>query len=174
MKSRTRARSVALQALYEIDLTGHQPGMVWEQRSAEAELDEKLAEFAYQIIFGVLPIHTMLDGFIAQYAPEWPMDQVATIDRNILRIALWEFAVYRNTPIKVAINEAVELAKAFGSDSTPRFVNGVLGSLADHQNEIRQVLEPLAKGGGQNGASSSNGAARANGTAGADTPQGSG
>jgi N utilization substance protein B len=82
------------------------------------------------------------------------MDQVATIDRNILRIALWEFAVYRNTPIKVVINEAVELAKTFGSDSTPRFVNGVLGSLADHQNEIRQYLNPPADANSTNGAAS--------------------
>ncbi len=144
MKSRTRARSVALQALFEIDLTGHQPGPVWEQRSEDEALDAKLAEFSRQIIFGVLPIHARLDDFIAQYAPEWPMDQVATIDRNILRIALWEFAIYRKTPIKVIINEAVELAKTFGSDSTPRFVNGVLGSLADHQNEIRQHFNPSA------------------------------
>jgi N utilization substance protein B len=68
---------------------------------------------------------------------------VAVIDRNILRIALWEFAVHRETPIKVAINEAVELAKTYGSDSTPRFVNGVLGSLAGRQNEIRQALKIL-------------------------------
>lgn len=155
MKSRTRARSVALQALYEIDLTGHQPGLVWEQRSADEQLDARLTEFARQIIFGVLPIHTLLDEFIAQYAPEWPMDQVATIDRNILRIALWEFAIYRKTPIKVVINEAVELAKTYGSDSTPRFVNGVLGSLADHQNEIRQHFNPPgdANGNNANGAS---------------------
>lgn len=169
MKSRTRARSVALQALYEIDLTGHQPGLVWEQRSAEAELDDRLAEFARQIIFGVLPLHARLDGFIAQYAPEWPMDQVATIDRNILRIALWEFAVYHNTPIKVAINEAVELAKTFGSDSTPRFVNGVLGSLADHQNEIRQYLNtPADASAGSTGAANPNNPPQPNGAAGSD------
>ena len=75
---------------------------------------------------------------IAEHAPEWPMDQVAVIDRNILRIALWEFAVSEVTPIKVAINEAIELAKVFGSDSSSRFVNGVLGSLVDHQEEIHQ------------------------------------
>ncbi len=138
MKSRTRARSIALQALYEIDLTGHPPGQVWEQRIADEEMDASLAEFARQIIMGVWPIARELDSFIAEHAPEWPLDQVATIDRNILRIALWEFAVYGRTPIKVAINEAVELAKVFGSDSTPRFVNGVLGSLAQRQNEIRQ------------------------------------
>jgi transcription antitermination protein NusB len=141
MKPRTRARSIALQALYEIDITGHPPGLVWEQRVAEDALDEKLAEFARLIILGVWPIANILDGFIAEHAPEWPLDQVATIDRNILRIALWEFAVYNKTPIKVAINEAVELAKVYGSDSTPRFVNGVLGSLAQRQNEIRQSLQ---------------------------------
>ena len=64
----------------------------------------------------------------------------AAIDRNILRIACWEFTVQEGTPVKVAINEAVELAKMFGSDSAPRFVNGVLGSLAEHQNDIRQSL----------------------------------
>ena len=70
-----------------------------------------------------------------------PLDQIAAIDRNILRIALWEFAVYHDTPIKVAINEAVELAKQFGSDSAPRFINGVLGALADHQHEIQQAIQ---------------------------------
>jgi transcription antitermination protein NusB len=141
MKPRTRARSIALQALYEIDLTGHPPGLVWEQRIEEAEMDSQLAEFARLIIMGVWPIANKLDKFISQHAPEWPLDQVAIIDRNILRIALWEFAVYGKTPIKVAINEAVELAKVYGSDSTPRFVNGVLGSLAQRQNEIRQSLK---------------------------------
>ena len=143
MKPRTRARSLALQALYEIDLTGHNPGNVWEHRVADSDLDDKLVEFARLIIVGVWPMALKLDEFIAQHAPEWPLDQVATIDRNILRIALWEFAVYGKTPIKVAINEAVELAKVYGSDSTPRFVNGVLGSLAQRQNEIRQSLMSL-------------------------------
>jgi N utilization substance protein B len=141
MKPRTRARSAALQALYELDITDHAPGEVWEQRVIDAELDENQAQFAHQIIFGVLPLAAVLDEFIGKHAPEWPLDQVATIDRNIIRIALWEFAVYKKTPIKVAINEAVELAKAFGSESTPRFVNGVLGSLANSQNEIQQSLQ---------------------------------
>lgn len=141
MKPRTRARSVALQALYEIDLTNHPIGLVIEQRLEETAMNENLAEFVRQIVVGVTPIYTTLDKFIAEHAPDWPMDQVAVIDRNILRIALWEFAVYQKTPIKVAINEAVELAKAFGSDSTPRFVNGVLGSLANRQNELQQALQ---------------------------------
>lgn len=142
MKSRTKARSLALQVLYEIDLTGHLPGHTLDQRLLEDPLDDKLCEFTHDIVFGVLPIIEKLDYLIAQHAPEWPLDQVAVIDRNILRIALWEFAVAGCTPIKVAINEAIELAKIFGSDSTPRFVNGVLGSLASRQSEIKQALAP--------------------------------
>jgi N utilization substance protein B len=141
MKPRTRARSIALQALYEIDIARHPPDQVVEERLADNELDGKLAEFTRQIVFGVLPLVNRLDSYIAQHAPEWPLDQVAIIDRNILRIALWEIALSDQTPIKVAINEAVELAKMFGSDSTPRFVNGVLGSLAERQDEILQAFK---------------------------------
>jgi N utilization substance protein B len=144
MKSRTRARGVALQALYEIDLAGHPPGVVLEERLKENELDGELAEFARQIVIGVAPLFETLDRFIAEHAPEWPLDQVAIIDRNILRLALWEFAVYGETPIKVVINEAVELSKIYGSDSTPRFVNGVLGSLAAQENELRAALKKAA------------------------------
>jgi N utilization substance protein B len=138
MKPRTRARSIALQALYEIDIANHPPELVINQRIEETGLDDKLSNFARQILFGVLPVIYQLDKIIAEYAPEWPLDQVATIDRNILRIALWEIAVENQTPVKVAINEAIELGKEYGSDSTPRFVNGVLGSLVIHQNEITQ------------------------------------
>ena len=142
MKSRTRARSLALQALYEVDITDHPPAEVFKARLEEEPLTDELAEFSRQIIFGVLPLLGILDQIIAEYAPEWPLDQIAAIDRNILRIACWEFASPDgDTPIKVAINEAVELAKLFGSDSAPRFVNGVLGSLAEHQHEIRQSLQ---------------------------------
>jgi len=140
MKSRTKARSIALQVLYEVDVTGHSPIVALGQRLVDEELDKNLEDFSRQIINGVFPITKKLDDFIAQHAPEWPMDQVAVIDRNILRIALWEFAVAGCTPVKVAINEAVELAKIYGSDSAPRFVNGVLGSLATRQNEIRRSL----------------------------------
>jgi N utilization substance protein B len=143
MKARTRARAFALQALYEIDMAGHPPLLVISDRLADNDLDEKMADFFSQITMGVWPIVEALDQFIAEHAPEWPLDQVATVDRNIMRIALWEFAVSENTPIKVAINEAVELAKVFGSDSSPRFINGVLGSLATRQNEIRQSLQHL-------------------------------
>ena len=140
MKSRTRARCLALQALYEIDTASHPPAEVLQQRLEESPLSVELADFARQIIFGVLPLAHELDLIIAEYAPEWPLEQIAPIDRNILRVACWEFMVQGETPVKVAINEAVELAKLYGSDSTPRFVNGVLGSLADHQPEIQQKI----------------------------------
>ena len=140
MKARTRARGIALQALYEIDLVGHPPGQVLQERLLDEPQTDELAEFTRQILFGVLPLRELLDTILARYAPEWPLDQIAPVDRNILRIAAWEFAGKQGTPIKVAINEAVELAKAFGSDSAPRFVNGVLGSLAEHENEVVQFL----------------------------------
>jgi N utilization substance protein B len=143
MKPRTRARSLALQVLYEVDIANHPPGEIFKLRLEETPLPDDLAEFSRQIIFGVLPITSTLDHLIAKYAPEWPLDQIAAIDRNILRIALWEFAVYGETPLKVAINEAVEMAKLYGSDSAPRFVNGVLGALAEHQSEIRQAVQNL-------------------------------
>ncbi len=141
MKPRTRARSLALQVLYEVDLANHPPGDIYKLRLEETPLSDELSEFARQIIFGVIPLTHILDQIIANYAPEWPLDQIAAIDRNILRMALWEFAVYQETPVKVAINEAVELAKQYGSDSAPRFVNGVLGALADHQHEIQQAIQ---------------------------------
>lgn len=141
MKPRTRARGVALQALYEIDLTGHVPLVVIRERIEEADLDSELADFAIQIVRGVWPMINDLDAYIAENAPEWPLDQVAAIDRNILRMALWEFAVSNETPIKVAINEAVELGKVYGSDSSARFINGVLGSLSGQLNKIQQALK---------------------------------
>ena len=146
MKARTKARGIALQALYEIDVVGHPPAEVLQERLKEEPQSADLAEFSRQILFGVLPIREELDVILAKYAPEWPLDQIAAVDRNILRIAAWEFAGTQGTPVKVAINEAVELAKAFGSDSAPRFVNGVLGSLAEHENEVVQFLKSKQHG----------------------------
>lgn len=95
-------------------------------------------EFASQLVTGVIAYIDDIDRLIARYAPEWPLDQMAVIDRNILRIAIYEFLILGETPVKVAINEAVELAKLYASDSAPRFINGVLGSLADQGNVIKQ------------------------------------
>lgn len=140
MKSRTRARGIALQVLYEHDLTGHPIGIIIEERLSDEYLDENLQEFVRTIVMGVVPLIEYLDEVVSEHAPEWPLDQVAVIDRNILRIALWEFTVAQITPVKVAINEAIELAKSYGSDSSSRFVNGVLGSLVDHQTEIHNSI----------------------------------
>lgn len=130
MKIRRRARMVAIQALYEVDLTNHLPENVIEQRIEDAKLPGQGIPFARHLVQGVLESREHLDSLIQRYAPEWPIEQMSPIDRNILRMALFEFGIDGQTPVKVAINEAVELAKLFGSDSAPRFVNGVLGSLA--------------------------------------------
>lgn len=140
MKLRTKARGIALQVLYEYDIAGHHLGEIISARLEEEKIEPNLQDFINQIVYGVTPIVPKLDQIITEHAPEWPLDQVATIDRNILRIALWEFAVARCTPVKVAINEAIELAKIYGSDSSSRFINGVLGSLVNHTGEIQNIL----------------------------------
>lgn len=146
MKARRQARIIALQALYEIDCAGHPPGVVLEQRLAATSVPQSVARFSRHLVTGVLKHQTVLDQFIHRHAPEWPLEQMAYIDKNILRIAIFEFAVDGNTPAKVAINEAVELAKAFGSDSAPRFVNGVLGALVPYQQEIAQAVRASKEG----------------------------
>lgn len=142
-RERRLARTLALKSLYEIDAVGHKPGAVLARHIEEnPSLSETSAHFLQRIVNGTLDFAEKLDELIALTAPEWPVDQLAIIDRNILRIALWEFAVSSETPIKVAINEAVEIAKDYGSDSSSRFINGVLGTLAERENEIRQQLQP--------------------------------
>ena len=145
MKSRTKARSVALQVLYEMDQSDHLPGDIVSQRIIDVPLEDRLEKFAEEIIYGVVPIRSTLDSLISNYAPEWPLDQVAIIDRNILRIALWELAFSIDTPVKVIINEAIELGKMYGSDSSPRFINGVLGSLVINHNQIKQQLQQIVR-----------------------------
>jgi len=130
VKVRRHARILALQTLYEVDTTHHPVGTVLTQRLMEDPLPEEGEAFARELLTGVIQHEVELDELIQRYAPEWPVDQMAVIDRNVLRIAIYEFYISKLTPIKVAINEAVELAKLFGSDSAPRFVNGVLGALA--------------------------------------------
>lgn len=141
MKSRTKARSIALQVLYEVDISGHQPGKVLADRFAWIKMDESLKQFISQIVVGVSEYKEPLDEFIEEFAPDWPLDQVAIIDRNLLRIALWEIAVYKKTPVKVVVNEAVELAKKYGAEGSPRFINGVLGGFIDNLKEIKLSLE---------------------------------
>lgn len=141
MKSRTRARSIALQILYEVDISGHKPGNILASRFEKLKMNDSLKHFISQIVSGVIDYREILDEFISDFAPDWPLNQVAFIDRNLLRIALWEIAVFQKTPIKVAINEAVELAKVYGAEGSPRFVNGVLGGFVDNLDEIILSME---------------------------------
>lgn len=141
MKSRTKARSISLQVLFEVDISGHMPGKVLQDHLQRLKMDNSHIQFISQIVMGVTNFKTQLDEFIADFAPDWPLDQVAYIDRNLLRIALWEIAVYKKTPVKVVINEAVELAKLYGAEGSPRFINGVLGGVIDHLEEIKINME---------------------------------
>lgn len=145
MNARRRARRIALQGLYELDFTQHSPEYALGCRIKEQPLPEAATSFAFHLVEGVVDCIPELDQVMAELAPEWPVDQIAVIDRNILRIAIYELLFDLDTPPKVAINEAVELAKMFGSDSSPRFVNGVLGSLANRGRErILATLPPRA------------------------------
>ncbi len=135
--ARRQARQLALQALYEIDCAGHPVQDVMGNRLEAEPLSEEARLFAYQLVNGVLEHKDNLDRLIQRYAPEWPIDQIAIIDRNILRIAVYEVLHAQEIPLRVAINEAVELAKVYGSDTSPRFVNGVLGSLVASEEVLR-------------------------------------
>ena len=133
MKVRRQAREIALQALYEIDSSGHASEQTLQHLIEDNRLPDEGATFANDLVRGVLQTRAQLDQIIARHAPEFPVDQLAIVDRNILRLALYELLHNDDVPIKVAINEAVELAKTFGSDTAPRFVNGVLGAfLQEH------------------------------------------
>ena len=141
---RAHARTIALLVLYEVDCVGHSPESVLSRYLQEdSRLSDSGIDFVRRLVMGTLQSAPALDRLVASCAPEWPVDELAIVDRNILRIALWEFGVSGETPLKVAINEAVELAKRFGSDSAPRFVNGVLGTLAQREDEIRRELQTV-------------------------------
>jgi len=127
---RRKAREAVLQALYETDLSGHSSDSVIAQALTGMHLPEDAAVFARRLFDGVTHNRGQIDEYIREFAPAWPLDQMAVIDRNILRLAIYELLLNNDVPIKVAINEAVELAKDFGADSAPRFINGVLSSVS--------------------------------------------
>jgi N utilization substance protein B len=114
--ARRKSRAVALQVLYEVDSVGHKPEDVIQHSLSEEVLTEENIEFVKELVSGVLDNKKQIDANIKKFAPTWPIAQISVIDRNILRLA---------------INEAVELAKNFGSDSSPRFINGVLSSVSN-------------------------------------------
>ncbi len=134
--SRRRARTVALQALFEADSSHHSRVEVLERSLAEQKLPEPSAQFARDLIQGVTEQQDVIDGAIARAAPAWPVEQLPAVDRNILRLAIYEIVGDNGTPVKVIINEAVELAKSFGSDSSAKFINGVLGTIERQRSEL--------------------------------------
>jgi N utilization substance protein B len=134
---RHKARIIALQALYEVDSVARPPETVIERLLAEAGLPEEISGFSRDLVSGTIKNMKEIDRNISKYAPAYPVDQLAIIDRNILRLAIFEILFDNKVPVKVAVNEAVELAKAFGGGSSAKFINGVLGSVsavADRQN----------------------------------------
>jgi N utilization substance protein B len=132
MSNRHLARSIAMQALYEWDFR-HQ-----KKKSVEEIVGHDLVEFGAglteqeftkQLVEGVISKLAEIDELIQKYAPDWPLEQITTVDRNILRLGIFELKYSSEVPPKVAINEAIELAKSFGGPSSGRFVNGVLGAI---------------------------------------------
>ena len=127
---RRKARIIALKALYEMDTVAHQPEDSLARLLEEAEAPPEVEAFARELTTGVLAHQEEIDEVIRQKAPAWPLEQVAVVDRNILRLAIFEILLDNSVPVRAAINEAVELAKAFGGESSPKFVNGVLGAVS--------------------------------------------
>ncbi len=139
---RRLARELALQSLYEMDVSGHAPEAALDRLVQEAGASEGTAKFARILLEGVLANRRQIDAVIEKTATAWPTQQLSPVDRNILRLAIREFLVDNLTPVSVAINEAIELAKKYGSDSSGKFVNGVLGSVSAK----REALPPDQKG----------------------------
>ena len=127
--TRRKARIIAFQALYEVDTSGHSPETVLGHIAKSGELTGENLVFTTGLVTGVVGHQKELDENIRRFATAWPIEQIPAVDRNILRLAIFEILFSETTPFKVAINEAVELAKRFGSEGSPRFVNGVLGSV---------------------------------------------
>ena len=135
---RRRARELVLQALYEMDVASHDPNEALSRLLKGHDLGEDLDAFARTLLSGVLEHRAEIDAQIERVATLGPAQQLAAVDRNILRIAIREFLVDNLTPVGAAINEAVELAKKYGSDSSGRFINGVLGSLSSPDRAVVQ------------------------------------
>ncbi len=128
--ARRKARAIALQALYEIDSAGHDVEEVVTRFLAEEWLSEENDAFVRELVSKVIQNKEKIDHNIQKFATAWPIEQIPVVDRNILRLAIFEILFDNKVSVKVAINEAVELAKKFGSDNSPKFVNGVLGSVS--------------------------------------------
>lgn len=130
--SRRLARRKALQLLYQIDLTQSSPDEAWNQSNLKEGLSASAQEFAYSLVAGVRRHVEEIDVLIAGFAKDWTIERMSYIDRNILRLAVYELKYMPDTPTKVAVNEAVELAKDFSDVQASKFINGVLGTVVDH------------------------------------------
>lgn len=136
------ARVLALQALYELDMTGHPMGEVMNnlnQRLDPSALEDDVTEYASRLVDGVQRYRGSIDAAIQPFAPEFPVRHLAAIDRCILRLAVYEHALANWVPVGVAIDEAVSLAKQYGADASARFVNGVLGNLMDRDEVVSRL-----------------------------------
>ncbi|WIG60207.1 MAG: Transcription termination protein NusB [Ktedonobacterales bacterium] len=127
--TRRRARVLALQTLYEYDVAHHEVSAIIQRHAEDEALPDRVITYAEELVQGVLTHLSQIDEAIQEAAHEWPLDQMAAIDKNVLRLAIFEMLFNNSVPAKAAINEAVELAKEFGSDPSSRFVNGVLGTV---------------------------------------------
>jgi N utilization substance protein B len=129
--SRRRSRILAFQVLFEAEQHKREISAVLDVRLGESKLSEDGAAFARQLVDGVTAQRDDIDIVIERYAPAFPLEDMAPVDRNVLRLAIYEVLFdNRRAPLRVAINEAVEIAKGYGSESSGRFVNGVLGAVA--------------------------------------------
>ena len=134
--ARRKTRELALQALYEVDSVGHEVEEVVTRLLANQRLSEENGAFARELVMGVIHNKEKIDQKIQSFATAWPIEQISVVDRNILRLAIFEILFDNKSPVKVAINEAVELAKRFGTDNSPKFVNGVLGAVSALANRL--------------------------------------
>lgn len=132
MPSRHAARLVALQSLYQWDFNGAKETdtkKIINYNIHETNLQPEDKKFIEELVGGALEHKEEIDKLIVEYAPEWPLDQITIVDRNVLRLGIYELNFGTEVPAKVAINEAIEIAKTFGGDSSGKFVNGVLGAV---------------------------------------------
>lgn len=144
MANRHLSRTLAMQTLYEWDFNGAQ------EKKLDQQLKHNIAEFApnfddqnfaQTLVEGVLKNQKEIDALISKYATEWPIEQITIVDRNILRIGIYELKFTDDIPSKVAINEAIEVAKTYGGESSGKFVNGVLGAIYKEMEEKGEIKE---------------------------------
>jgi N utilization substance protein B len=135
LTGRSRSRAVAMQALYELDATAHPLEEVVRRRLEADQTPDTSVDYASFLIQGVMSDRAEIDTLLGAAAPAWPLDQMSRVDKSILRLAIFEMLREKGLSPRIIINEAVELAKRFGHDSSPKFVNGVLGTIERNQRE---------------------------------------